>query len=215
MCFVPWVYTLNLGMLIYQPYEADGKERYYRTTGPLPQLFMNAQWTSSAQIPKVCKKALVAAEDMKFYEHLGIDPDSIQQAFKRNEHKGKIKLGGSTITQQLVKNAFLSRDKSYLRKAREAVGALLLDLALDKNDQITWYFNIVEFGPHIYGIDEAASHYFKKKPEQLSVDQCVQLVAILPAPKRYHLSIKKGQATPYLQRRISSIKKRLTHVQAA
>lgn len=213
MWFVPWVLMLNIGLVIYRPYEANGIDRFYRLAGPVPQLIIDTGWIDSAQIPSICKRALVASEDINFYEHLGIDPDSIEIALRRNEKRGKLKWGGSTITQQLVKNVFLSRDKTYLRKAREATGALLLDLAMNKDDQMTWYFNVVEFGPRIYGLKQASQHYFKRNPNQLSAQQCVQLVSILPAPKRYHRAIKNGRPTDYLLRRINSIRSRLQQVQ--
>lgn len=203
--FVPWVYVLHAGFLIYFPYERDGVTRYVRTTGPVAKVF-GADWVPSEEIPRQCKRALVAAEDMKFYEHIGIDPDSIEQALKRNL-KRKRALGASTITQQLVKNAFLSRKRSYIRKAREIVGALLLDVAMNKTEQITWYFNVVEFGPTTYGIKAAAKRYFKKSPKQLSTSECAKLVSLLPDPTRSYRAIETKKYPRYLQKRMGRIQK--------
>ncbi len=200
--FIPWVFVFYTGVVAYFPYEADGKSRYLRVTGPLLQKFYEkAAWTSTNNIPANCRHALVAAEDMRFYEHRGVDLDSIEKAMKRNRRRGKIRWGGSTITQQLIKNVFLSRDRSYLRKSREFVGALFLDLIMSKEAQITWYFNVVEFGPRIYGIHNASQRFFKKKPQNLTLSQCVALVSILPDPKRTYKSLITGAVPNYVQKR--------------
>lgn len=204
--FTPWVLMLNVGVVAYRPYEANGIDRYYRLAGPVAQIFTNVGWTTGSHIPESCKHALVIAEDFDFYRHSGIDFKSIKAAMKRNKKKGKPVWGGSTITQQLVKNIFLSRDRTYLRKAREATGALMLDVAMAKNDQIVWYFNVVEFGPRIYGIGDAARYYFGREPQNLTAHQCMKLVSILPAPKRYHQLVKNGKTTPYLGRRIDHLR---------
>jgi monofunctional biosynthetic peptidoglycan transglycosylase len=105
------------------------------------------------------------------------------QNFKNNQKKtpGEIKNGDSSLTQQIVRNAFLSRNHSDLLKTREVLGALLLDRVMTKEKQLEWYFNIVEFGPHLYGIESASQKYFHISPQQLSTPQCIALVAILPS----------------------------------
>ena len=179
--FIPWVFVLKLGLVVYFPYEANGQDRYMRVAGS-----WFSDWTPSKQIPRSCKVALIDAEDNNFEDHYGIDPENIKKAMQRNERRGKIRFGASTITQQLVKNLFLSRTKSYLRKAREITGAILLNSVMSKQDQMTWYFNIVEFGPRIYGIKDAAKAYFGKKPQNLSAAECDILVSALPSPvKRF------------------------------
>lgn len=153
--------------------------------------------------------ALVAAEDTKFFIHHGIDFESIEKSYEYNQLKNKPKRGGSTITQQLVKNAFLSRNRSYIRKAREVAGAVLLDATASKDMQLTWYFNVVEFGPKIYGIKDAAQIYFKKSPKALSGYECASLVAILPSPNRWNKSLKAGAPSGFLASRISTIQARM------
>lgn len=207
--FVPWVLVLYTGVLVYFPYHADNSSRFMRVAGPVPGYFTQHAWAKAEDIPRACREALVAAEDTRFYEHAGIDLVSMELAMKRNEKRGKIRWGGSTITQQLVKNAFLSRKRSYLRKAREATGALLLNLVMTKYDQVTWYFNIVEFGPEIYGISEASHYYFKRPTKKLTPPQCALLVGILPSPRKSGPSIKTGHYTRYLQKRLNYILKRL------
>lgn len=183
--FIPWVLVLHLGFVIYRPYEPNGSDRYWRVAGPV-----FADWTPANQIPRSCKAALIHQEDRSFYDHYGFDPENIKRALERNERRGKIRYGASTITQQLVKNLFLSRNKSYLRKAREMTGAVLLNATLSKQDQLAWYFNIVEFGPRIYGIKAAAKAYYGKRPESLSAYECSSLVWVLPSPvKRFRALI--------------------------
>ncbi|MBH2006940.1 MAG: transglycosylase domain-containing protein [Myxococcaceae bacterium] len=177
MWFVPWVGLLKLGFVLYRPYESNGQDRYWRMTGP-----MFSTWTPEDRIPKSCKHALILQEDQNFYKHPGFDLQNIQQALEHNRKIDHVVLGASTLTQQLVKNLFLSREKSYLRKARELIGAILLDRMVSKPDQLTWYFNVVEFGPRIYGIQDASRTYFHKSPAQLSTADCKALVSLLPAP---------------------------------
>lgn len=179
--FIPWVLVLKLGLVVYRPYEPNGQDRYWHVAGSWFE-----DWTPSNQIPRSCKASLLYQEDQNFYEHYGFDPENIKKALQKNERRGKIRYGASTITQQLVKNLFLSRHKSYLRKAREIAGAALLNATMSKQDQLVWYFNIVEFGPRIYGIKAAAKAYFGKKPEKLTPSECRILVSALPSPvKRF------------------------------
>ncbi len=206
--FVPWVFTLHLGFLAYFPYLPKSEERYLRVTGPLSGPYRK-NWVPSDQIPRACKLALVAAEDTKFFIHRGVDLESIEKSYEYNQRKKKPRRGGSTITQQLVKNAFLSRDRSYIRKARELVGAVLLDATSSKNMQLTWYWNIVEFGPKIYGIKDAAKFYFKKSHKDLSTRECASLVAILPSPNRWNKSLKVGSPSGFLASRIGTIQARM------
>ena len=182
------MFLLYSGILIYFPYKEDGLSRYLRITGPVTSIFTN-NWASQKDIPSSCRAALVASEDTRFYEHNGVDFESLQRSMTVNKRARKTMRGGSTITQQLVKNAFLSRKKSYTRKTREVFGALALDVIMPKDKQIEWYFNIVEFGPNIYGIENAAQRYFKINAKKLSPAQCVALVAILPSPRKWNQSL--------------------------
>lgn len=170
-------------------------------------------WVSAEEIPEMCKLALVASEDSKFYEHHGLDFESLQKSYQINTKKQKFAKGGSTLTQQLVKNAFLSRDKTYLRKVREIVGALILDATVSKEAQLTWYLNIVEFGPRVYGLETAALHYFQKHASALDKKQCISLAALLPAPNKWSRSLepgpRKNQPSKFLNARIATISRRM------
>ncbi len=207
--FIPWVPVLHLGILAYFPYEKNGQERFLKVTGPVVGVFSD-RWVSRDSIPKACFSALVASEDTRFYDHAGVDFNSMLDSYKYNKGRKKVRRGGSTITQQLVKNAFLSRDRSYGRKVREVVGALFLDAIMSKNSQIAWYFNIVEFGPDTYGIQDAARFYFRKNAADLSASQCIALVSVLPSPTKWGAPLVRKSFTPFLQSRYRTILSRMT-----
>jgi len=206
--FVPWVFVLHLGVLVYFPYRPDGRTRYVRVTGPVAAMF-GADWTPREAIPRAMFAAAVGAEDARFYEHSGIDWKSVRLSLKVNERSGRVKRGGSTITQQLVKNAFLSRRRSYLRKAREAIGALLLDRIMAKETQLAWYLNVIEFGPNVYGIESAARHYFHKSARNLTPAECIELAVIIPRPNRWNRSIVTGQYTRFFRNRYRVVCERI------
>ncbi len=208
MWIFPWVFSFHMGTLIYFPYGSDGSSRYMRMTGPLPAVF-GAEWASGENIPKACRTALIASEDTKFNIHHGVDFESLQQSIEYNKKSKKKQRGGSTITQQLVKNAFLSRDRTWLRKGREIAGALVLDATLSKENQLNWYFNVVEFGPNIYGIKKASSYYFKKKTSELSAADCISLVAILPSPNKWNKSLETKAPSGFFKSRYNVILARM------
>lgn len=202
--FIPWVFFLYSGILIYFPYKEDGITRYIRVTGPVTG-FYTKEWASLKEIPVSCKAALVASEDSRFYAHNGIDFDSLKKNMFDHKKTHKTKRGGSSITQQLVKNGFLSREKSYTRKTREIIGALILDAMMTKEKQLEWYFNIVEFGPNTYGLENAAQKYFKIDAKKLTPAQCVALVTILPSPRKWNQSLEKKQLTDFFTQRYKKI----------
>lgn len=211
--FIPWVWSFYCGFIVYFPYEPDNQSRYVRMTGPLLDLLEDDIWVTSKEIPTSCKEALIAAEDMRFYEHYGVDLDSIEKARAKNQRAGKTKWGASTITQQLVKNAFLSRKRSYVRKAREMVGAVILDAIMTKDQQLTWYFNIVEFGPLIYGLHDAAHYYYKKPPAKLTRRECVLLVSLLPSPNSSGRHLRAQTLSRALERRSAHIMRALSRAE--
>lgn len=205
--FVPWVWSFYFGLVVYFPYQPDGKARFVRTTGPLLSFKDDSNWVSEENIPKSCKRALVAAEDTRFYQHFGVDPKSVELALERNRKLGKRRWGASTITQQLVKNVFLSRKKTYLRKAREMTGAVILDAIMSKDRQIVWYLNVVEFGPSVYGLKAASQFYYRKTPQKLSNAECIALISLLPSPNRSSKFVKNNAASPFLKKRVDHIKR--------
>jgi len=154
--------------------------------------------------------ALIAAEDAAFYSHKGFDWHEIQESFSTNLRSGKIARGGSTLTQQLAKNVFLSQEKSYLRKVKEAYLANAIENRFKKDFILEKYLNVVEFGPNIYGVKAASLHYFQKAPSELHPLQAAYLAFLLPNPKVYSKSARNGQLTPFAHRTISMILKRMS-----
>jgi monofunctional biosynthetic peptidoglycan transglycosylase len=129
-------------------------------------------------------KAVIAAEDSRFYLHHGLDIEGLRQAVEDNMRRGRLWRGGSTITQQLVKNLFLTTYGSFVRKAFEIPLSLLAELILNKDRILELYLNVVEWGPGIYGGQAAAEHYYERPAAYLSRDQAARLAACLPAPRR-------------------------------
>ena len=145
----------------------------------------NPSWTPMAVVPASLKKAVIAAEDANFYSHEGVDYEAIKEALKADLQKGKFVRGGSTITQQVAKNIFLSREKTISRKVKELVLARRLDDALSKSRILELYLNVVELGPMIYGVGHASQYYFGKHPSALTIRESSFLASMLPGPKVY------------------------------
>ncbi len=143
------------------------------------------------------KNAILASEDSSFYHHGGIDWFELKESMSKNWKKGAWARGGSTITQQLAKNVYLSAEKSLLRKAREALIAVQLESTLSKDEILEKYLNVIEFGENIYGVRKASQHYFGKSPSQLTAAESAFLAFLLPSPKKYSVSFRKKQLTPF------------------
>ena len=145
---------------------------------------IESSWTPYQKISSNLKRAILVSEDDIFFQHHGIRLEDMQKAWERNQQKGAQPVrGGSTITQQLAKNLFLSAEKNYFRKAQELVIKGLLELILSKQRLFEIYMNAVEWGEGIFGVGAAAKHYFVATPAALTRDQAAALAAALPAPK--------------------------------
>ena len=150
-----------------------------------PRAELKKQWVPYARISAHLKRAVVAAEDAKFSEHEGFDWEGIQKAREKNQKKGKIVAGGSTISQQLAKNLFLSGTKTPWRKAQEAIITLMLEAVLDKRRILEIYLNVVEWGSGVFGAEAAARHYYAIPAVQLSAEQAARLAVLLPNPRKF------------------------------
>ena len=150
-----------------------------------PRAELKKQWVLYARISAHLKRAVVAAEDAKFSEHEGFDWEGIQKALEKNQKKGKIVAGGSTISQQLAKNLFLSGTKTPWRKAQEAIITLMLEAVLDKRRILEIYLNVVEWGSGVFGAEAAARHYYAIPAVQLSAEQAARLAVLLPNPRKF------------------------------
>ena len=138
----------------------------------------NRYWTPSASIPAEMKWAVILAEDRNFYRHEGIDVKAIKNAIKYDLEKRSLARGASTITQQVAKNVFLSRQKSINRKVKEIVLAKRMEDELTKGRIVELYLNVIELGPMVYGIGHGSRYYFGKDPSQLTPRECSFLAAM-------------------------------------
>ncbi len=150
-----------------------------------PRAELKHQWVDYNRISANLKRAVVAAEDDRFMDHQGVDWAGIEYALKRNQRKGRAVAGGSTITQQLAKNLFLSPSRSYIRKAQELVIALEMELLWDKRRILEVYLNMVEWGEGVYGAEAAARRYYGSSANYLSPAQAARLAVMLPNPRGY------------------------------
>jgi len=151
----------------------------------------NRDWTPSGSIPPEMKWAVILAEDANFYKHEGIDVKAIKNAIKYDLEKKRLARGASTITQQVAKNLFLSREKTITRKVKEVVLARRMEQELTKGRIIELYLNVVELGPMVYGIGHGARYYFGKSAAELTPRECAFLAAMLPGPRVAYNPYKK------------------------
>ena len=159
------------------------------------------RWVPYERISAQLKRAVVAAEDAKFVGHEGFDWEAIQKAMERNERKGAVVAGASTISQQLAKNLFLSGERSWLRKGQEAAITLMLETVMPKRRILEIYLNVAEWGEGLFGAEAAARYHFGVSAADLNAEQAAWLAAILPSPRRY----ERGRTTPYVQGRVQTI----------
>jgi monofunctional biosynthetic peptidoglycan transglycosylase len=159
------------------------------------------KWVFLGQISPYVMKAVIIAEDDKFWSHKGFDLDAIQKAIEKDLEKGKFKFGGSTISQQLVKNLYLTPSKNPMRKAKEAIITWRIERSLQKRRIIELYLNVVEWGEGIFGIEAAAQHYYSKPAIALSPQEAARLAAVLPNPRRY----RPNGSSKYVEKRATII----------
>jgi monofunctional biosynthetic peptidoglycan transglycosylase len=164
------------------------EQRLDRLRGKKPEAKLRHQWVPYARISANLKRAVVAAEDAKFADHEGFDWEAMQKAWEKNQRRGKVVAGGSTISQQLAKNLFLSPSKTPWRKGQEAIITLMLEVVWDKRRILEVYLNVVEWGSGVFGAEAAARHYHDTSAAQLSASQAARLAVMLPNPRKYEKS---------------------------
>lgn len=150
-----------------------------------PDAQLRQTWIAYERISPNLKRAIIAAEDAKFVDHEGFDWDGIQRAMEKNQKKGRFVAGGSTISQQLAKNLFLTPNKSYLRKAEEAIITLMLETLWSKRRIFEVYLNVIEWGNGVFGAEAAARHYYGTSAAQLGQEQAARLAGMVPNPRYY------------------------------
>ena len=189
------------------------------------QLLWSQDWVDNDRIAAALKRAVIASEDGAFNEHRGVDWDSIEKAWGRNQRaEARVErqaqrpsarpaaaklVGGSTITQQLAKNLFLSGERTVLRKAQELVLSITLEALLSKRRILEIYLNNVEWGEGVFGAQAAARHYFRVDADRLGAEQAARLAVMLPAPKRF----EKRPGSPYVVGRAATIVARMGGVE--
>jgi monofunctional biosynthetic peptidoglycan transglycosylase len=169
---------------------------------PVKQVWI---WVPLSRISWELQRAVIVAEDATFYQHHGFDWEGMRGAATRNWDRGELRRGGSTITQQLAKNLYLTPEKNLLRKIHEAAITRALEERLTKKRILELYLNVVEWGKGVYGAEAAAQHHFGKTAQDLGPEEAALLAAILPSPRRYD----PLRVTPYLIRRQQQILSRM------
>jgi monofunctional biosynthetic peptidoglycan transglycosylase len=170
-----------------------------------PEAQLQKQWVDYNRISPHLKRALIASEDAKFVDHEGFDWDGIQKAIEKNQKKGKFVAGGSTISQQLAKNLFLTPAKTPWRKAEEAIITLMIEATWDKRRIFEVYLNVIEWGNGVFGAEAAARHYYGIAAAQLGPEQAAKLAGMVPNPRFYD----KNRGAPGLARKTEIILQRM------
>ncbi len=159
------------------------REKEWQSQGKKKRIIQ--QWVPLARIPAYAIKAVIIAEDDKFWSHEGFDYEAMQKAIEKDIKKRKFAIGGSTISQQLAKNLYLTPSKNPVRKIKEAILTWRLERNLSKRRIIELYLNVVEWGDGLFGIEAASRHYFAKDVSELTAREAARLAAVLPNPRRY------------------------------
>lgn len=154
-------------------------------------------WVPISAISSIAVASIMLSEDWAFYQHNGFDWNQIWDSFQTNIEKGHFARGGSTITQQVVKNIFLSSEKTIWRKVKEAILTVRMERQVPKKRILEIYLNIAEFGEGLYGIGPASEYYFHKPASSLNAKEGVFLAMLLPSPKKYSISFRKKALTKF------------------
>ena len=220
-------FALRIGAMAFVDPQSTSFQRSeaWRLLVERQQILWSQQWVPYDQISPHLKRAVIASEDAGFAEHSGVEWDAIEQAWEKNQRaearaeraqarapnrtvSAKV-VGGSTITQQLAKNLFLSGERTVLRKGQEFLLALMLEALLSKQRILEIYLNNVEWGEGIFGAQAAARHYFRKDASRLGPDEAARLAVMLPAPKRF----EKRSGSAYVSARAATIATRMGAVE--
>ena len=177
----------------------------WRLAADRPDLSIAHEWVPYDKISRNLKRAIIASEDANFVNNSGYETDAILQAWERNKSRGKIVAGGSTISQQLARNLFLSREKSYVRKGQEFIITWMLETLMDKQRIFEIYLNSVEWGNGVYGAQAAARYYYRMSADRLTAWQAARLAVMLPRPKYFD----EHRSSGYLSQRAAVIARRM------
>lgn len=170
-----------------------------------PEIWMgaaNRDFVPLEDVPEVVVRSVLLSEDSFFETHEGFDTDAIVEAMKVNLKEKRVRRGGSTVSQQLAKNLWLSREKTLLRKVQEALLTVALEAALPKERILEIYLNGIEWGPGMYGVKRAARHYFDKELDELTPKEAAYLATVIPNPRRYYGWFRKGAISERWEARV-------------
>jgi monofunctional biosynthetic peptidoglycan transglycosylase len=181
----------------------DARLEQMRAKNPAARL--QQAWIPYDRISPGLKRAIVVAEDSKFVDHEGFDWEAIDKAREKNRRKGKVVAGGSTISQQLAKNLFLSGERTPWRKGQEALITVMIEHVMDKRRILEIYLNVIEWGDGVFGAEAAARHYFGAGAGALGAEQSARLAAIVPNPRFYD----RNRNTPFIARKTATILARM------
>jgi monofunctional biosynthetic peptidoglycan transglycosylase len=170
-----------------------------------PAAKLRYAWVPYDRISPSVKRAIVVAEDSRFVDHEGFDWEAIEKAREKNARKGRIVAGGSTISQQLAKNLFLSGERTPWRKGQEALITVMIEHVMDKRRILEIYLNVIEWGDGIFGVEAAARHYFGASSGSLGPEAAARMAAMVPNPRFYD----RHRNTRFLERRTQTILARM------
>ncbi len=211
-----------IGRIAMMPFIDPGSTAFqrseaWRISHKYREMHWSQHWVSHDKLPAHAKRAVIASEDDVFATHTGVQWEALERAWSKNaraqakaqaQNQAPKVVGGSTITQQLAKNLFLSGERTLFRKAQELVLTIALEQCLSKQRILDIYLNSVEWGEGVFGLDAAAKHYFNHPASQLSSWEAARLAVMLPRPKYY----EKLPRSPYLNERASVILARMPAV---
>jgi hypothetical protein len=195
------------GTFDYRPLTKEGRSGEPRTVGR-----SRPSWTTFEELPYLMRRCILVAEDSTFFFHRGIELEEMRSAIQSAIETGEKARGGSTLTQQLVKNLFLSRDRTALRKLQELLLTFYLESTMKKEYLLELYVNLIEWGPNIYGIHDAAMHYFGKPPKKLTPKEMAYLATIIPGPLLYHRHYERGRVSSRTVGRVHGLLERLNRL---
>lgn len=162
----------------------------------------NPDFLPLSETPQILIRSVLLSEDSFFFTHPGFDVEAMVGAMKTNLKEKRVRRGGSTLTQQLAKNLWLSRDRTLLRKLQEALLTITLEASVPKDRILEIYLNGIEWGPGIYGVKQASRHYFAKEPAALTPKEAAYLATVIPSPRKYYGYFRKGSLTPHWEERV-------------
>ena len=214
-CLIFFYHIWILGQIVYWNFYNPSTSSFmqYRLDilqkeNPNNKIKLQYKWISYDLISPHLKRAVITAEDAKFMKHNGFDYKAIQMAYKKNLNKRKIVAGGSTISQQLAKNLFLSAKKTPWRKIEEAVITLMIENVMSKRRILEIYLNIIEWGNNVFGVKAAAQYYYNISTSSLSARQSSRLAAMIPNPRFYD----RNRNNPSLLRKSDIIRHRMVSI---